>query len=130
MRKKGGFHLQPIISLFLALSFFVFPTNESLSERATSYASVSDVTINHKIKGKDVYIECIIPNFSFHNDNQNVNVRRGNVHVFLNDKKYKEVNQAAFILKNLPTGNHKITLKFMDENGTYRYSKSFYVDIK
>ena len=130
MTKKGGFLLQTIISLFVALSFFMFPNQEALSGRAMSEASLSDVTINYKIKGKDVYIECIMPNFSFHNDNQSVESRRGNVHVFLNGKNYKEFNQAAFILKNLPIGNHKITLKFMDKNGTYRYSKSFSVDIK
>lgn len=122
--------MQTVIMLFLASCLFVFPMNETFAESITGDFSASDVTINHKIKGKDVYIECIIPNFSFQKENAETNQERGNVHVFLNDKKFKEVNQAAFILKNLPSGNHKITLKFMDSNGTYRYSKSFYVHIQ
>lgn len=122
--------MQIVISLLMASCLFVFPVSETFQETITSFSSVSDVKINHKIKGKDVYIECIIPNFSFRKEHEEANQERGNVHVFLNDKKYKEVNQAAFILKNLPSGNHKITLKFLDDNGTYRYSKSFYVHIQ
>lgn len=122
--------MQTVITLLLASSMFVFSGNGIFQENITSYFSVSDVKINYKIKGKDVYIECIIPNFSFQNEHDEENLERGNVHVFLNNKKYKEVNQAAFILKNLPSGNHKITLKFLNDDGTHRFSKSFYVHIQ
>lgn len=117
--------MQYAISLLMASFLFVFPISET-DERITSNWSVSDVKINHIIKGRDVYIECIIPDFSFQTENR----QRGNVQVFLNDKKFKEVNQAAFILKDLPTGNQKITLKFVDDDGSYRYTKSFYVQIQ
>lgn len=109
----------------MASCLFAFPISETFAERTSSNLGVSDVKINYKIKGKDVYIECIIPDFSFQKAKS-----QGNVHVFLNDKKYKEVNQAAFILKDLPDGDHKITLKFLGENGAYRYTKSFHVHIR
>lgn len=68
------------------------------------------------VKGNDVFIECMIPNFSFRNQDS-VGSRSGKLLVFLDGNKFKEYSSAAFIMKDLKSGKHRITLQIVDSNG-------------
>jgi hypothetical protein len=68
------------------------------------------------VKGNDVYIECFISNFSFRKEDKKGN-RSGKMLVYVDGKKYNQYSSAAFIVKDLTTGNHRITLQLVDSNG-------------
>lgn len=85
---------------------------------SNSPTEVSEMTVHHSVKGNDVYIECIIPGFSFVADGVKKTMKRGegHLHLHVNGKKAMDVNQAAFILKGLPKGKHEIKLELVHNN--------------
>lgn len=113
------------------LSFSSIPIDVNSQFDYTAQADLSAIKINHKVKERDVFVECIVPGFSFKADNGNRKEGEGHIHVYLNGNKFKDVTRAAFILKDLPKGKHEISLKFVhNDNTPYRYSKSFSVNIE
>lgn len=103
----------------------------------TGHASASELTnkdkdpfkVRYIIKEDDVFIECMISNFSFL-DKKVTGVQNGKMLVYLNNKLTKEVSTAAFSIKNLHKGNHRITLQIVSKNGLKTaMKKEFYVTI-
>jgi len=91
------------------------------------------VTVNYSVKGKNVYIECIVPKFKFVSDGEKNDQKdgEGHIHLYLNGKKVMDINQAAFIVKGLPKGEHHFKLEFVHNDQTpYRFSEEFTVEIK
>lgn len=72
--------------------------------------------VKHYIKGNNVYVECMIRNFSFRKSEDH-KVQTGKMVVYIDGKKKQEFSSAAFILRDLPKGNHRITLQFINQNG-------------
>lgn len=68
------------------------------------------------VKGNNVYIECRISNFSFREYNKKGN-RSGKMIVYVDGKKYNQYSSAAFIVKDLNRGNHRISLQIVDSKG-------------
>ena len=50
--------------------------------------------MKHQVKGNDVYIECIVKDASFRNNGTKLIL-------YIDGKKTKEINNAAFIVKGL-----------------------------
>ncbi len=99
----------------------------------TQKENIKATKINHHIKGQDVYIESIVPNFTFISNGERKKAKHGegHIHVYLNGKKVKEANRPAFILKDLPKGKHDITLKFVhNDESSYKYEETIRVIIK
>jgi imidazole glycerol phosphate synthase subunit HisF len=72
--------------------------------------------VKHYIRGSDVQIECIIPDFTFQNNSRNGS-QSGKLQVYIDGKLYKQVTTAAFTIKNLQSGNHRILLQIVDQDG-------------
>lgn len=68
------------------------------------------------VKGNDVFIECFVSNFSFREDDKNGS-RLGKMIVYVDGQKYNQYSTAAFIIKDLKSGNHRISLQIVDSNG-------------
>jgi hypothetical protein len=68
------------------------------------------------VKGNDVFIECIVSNFSFRDDDKKGS-RLGKMIVYVDGQKYNQYSSAAFIVKDLKSGNHRISLQIVDSNG-------------
>jgi hypothetical protein len=78
------------------------------------------LTVKHEVNGSDVYIECYVPNFHFSKENvgkRNKN-GEGHIHLYLNGKKITKIYKAAFIVKGLPSGKHKIRIEIAHNNHT------------
>ncbi len=123
--------------LFAWLALMLIAANDSAMtfqevqlNTSVAQTNLSAVKINHHVKGRDVYIECIIPGFTFNRSGSGRKDGEGHIHVYLNGKKLKEEHKAAFVLKELPIGKHEIKLKFVHHDHTpYNYSKRFSVEI-
>lgn len=76
------------------------------------------VTVRHKVKSKDVYIEVVVNGFTFSAKDAKKHVQNeGYLKVYLNGKQIDNIHQAAFILKGLPTGKHTLKLELVRNDG-------------
>ncbi|MFD1735692.1 hypothetical protein ACFSCX_03855 [Bacillus salitolerans] len=103
-------------------------------EDGTVEASITgskDVTVRHHVKGKDVYVEVIVPGFTFSSPEQKTKKDgQGFLNLYLNNKKIDEIHQAAFIVKGLPTGKHTLKVELVhNDSSTYGIEREMDVEI-
>jgi hypothetical protein len=80
--------------------------------------------VKHYIKGRDVYIECIVKGASFREKN-------AKIIVYIDGKKEDERTNSAFILKGLKPGKHHIQLQLKKaENSNAAIIEEFNVLVK
>ncbi|WP_027408251.1 hypothetical protein [Anoxybacteroides tepidamans] len=108
------------------------PEPETMYEAipTASAQGVQTIHVKHDVRGKDVFIECIIGNFSFKKGTRRKVEGEGHIDVYLNGQKINEVFTAAFILRGLPTGKHKVHLELVHNDGSkYGVSYDFEADV-
>ena len=71
--------------------------------------SEDSFSIQHHVKEKNVFVECLIPDISFTNRNTSLIVS-------VDGKESKVVTTAAFIIKGLTSGTHQIDLQVVENN--------------
>jgi hypothetical protein len=118
-----------ILSIFLVsiLSGFqasnVSPVFSGNSDKTPSFF------VQSKTNGKDVFVECILTGISFRQSDQN-GQKVGKLVIWVDGKRTKEVNAAAFIIKGLPPGEHAVKLEVVDlHNKSYGLTNEFLVNI-
>lgn len=118
-----------ILSIFFVgiLSGFqqstVKPMVNEYSEKAPS------LYVQSRTKGNNVFVECILSGISFRQSEQN-DRKVGKLVIWLDGKRTKEVNSAAFIIKGLPPGEHSVKLEVVDlKNVPYGVTQEFLVNI-
>ncbi|MBY6036217.1 hypothetical protein KUV80_06115 [Fictibacillus nanhaiensis] len=109
--------------------------NENITaiEAASPYPLMEkDWSVNYKVKKQKIYIENIIPRFSFQGNTANFpNQLDGYIAVFMNGKWKLNANQSIFILKDVSPGKHLITLHLKKKDGSdYGMKKNIYVQVK
>ncbi|MFV8827026.1 hypothetical protein [Alkalihalobacterium sp. APHAB7] len=90
------------------------------------------LTVNHEEKGTDVYVECIIDQFTFAKEKAGKNHVDGEGHIqlFVDGQRVDSIYQAAFIIKGLPSGEHTIKIELVKNNyDLYEISEEFTVRI-
>lgn len=90
------------------------------------------MSVKHQVKGNDIYVECVISNFTFSKrEDKKINqTGTGYLQLYLNGKKIDNIYTAAFIIKGLPVGKHLIKLELVRNDGTpYSIEKEFDVTI-
>jgi hypothetical protein len=86
--------------------------------------------VRQHVKGRNVYVECIINDFSFSASNRNEQDGKGYLQLYVDGKKLNVVSQAAFIIKNLPVGKHTIKLELMkNQKESYGINETFEVSL-
>lgn len=128
-----------IILVITSLIFFIMnnPAMASSIESASNTdneinQSNSFVSVKHQVKGKDIYVECVISDFTFSKrDHKKINQNRsGYLQLYLNGQKIDNIYTAAFIIKGLPVGKHQIKLELVHNDGTpYNVQKEFDVTV-
>lgn len=91
-----------------------------------------DWAINYRVKKQRIYVENIIPRFSFQgNASEGMNRLNGYMAVFVDGKWRMNANKSIFILKNMSVGKHTITLQLKKKDGSdYGIKKNIYVHIR
>ncbi|WP_338753876.1 hypothetical protein [Bacillus sp. FJAT-52991] len=124
-----------IIFVMLAGCKLNFPEPEALS----TVPEVKEVeaegkgnhswTVSHTLKGQQLFVECIVENVSFSTEGRHGKVK-GSAAIYIDGVFYKSYDTAAFIVKGLPSGKHKINVKLVSENNQpLGYEKTFHVTI-
>lgn len=71
--------------------------------------AVDSFNVKHQVKENDVYFECVVKGASFRNDG-------AKIILYIDGKRIKEIDHAAFIVKGLNKGMHKIKLELIGPN--------------
>jgi len=87
----------------------------SASQTVSGMKEVAE--IRRHVIGKDVYVECIIPNFIFRNPGKGLNSPRGFIELYVDNLKIDEISTAAFIIKDLEPGEHTIRIEAKETKG-------------
>jgi hypothetical protein len=84
--------------------------------------------VQYETKNKDLLVQCILTGISFRETNSGKKI--GKLIVSIDGKKLQEVTAAAFIIKDLPVGEHKVKLDVVDlNNKPFGLTKEFMVNI-
>ena len=83
--------------------------------------------VNHHVRGKNIYIECLVQGITFRESNEQ---NKGSIILYVDGKKKERISSAAFIVKGLSSGTHRIKLEVVKDNhNTPIMKKEFYVTI-
>lgn len=91
-----------------------------------------EMTLNHRVMNGDLYVECIVPNFNFSQEQASKKNGDGHLVLYLDGAKVDEIYRAAFIIKDLPAGKHKLKVQVVhNDNTPYKsLEKEIEVEIK
>ncbi|MBY0120823.1 hypothetical protein [Bacillus sp. S/N-304-OC-R1] len=112
--------------------FIVEPMNVSTSNKDVAVTAIAQNSsdqfyVNHQVKGKNLFIECIVPGITFRETNAS---NKGSIILYIDGQKKDQISSAAFIVKGLSAGTHKIKLEVLKDNETSSILKrEFYVTI-
>lgn len=126
-----------IISVFLLCGFSTTNLNKAIKVNESSISVSSnkhqkEMTVKKHVKGNNIYVECIISNFSFSDRGKNGPKKNGDgyIHLYLNGKKVDELHTAAFIIKGLPKGSHQVKIELVRNDGTsYGLTEEFDISV-
>ncbi|MBO0997000.1 hypothetical protein IOC57_04380 [Bacillus sp. SD075] len=90
----------------------------STLKAATTVSSIQnsneDFRVKTFVKGNSVYVECYLKNYGFSESNSG---QLATVSVSIDNQKTVDMKTAAFILKDVPNGMHKIKLEILNGSG-------------
>lgn len=89
------------------------------------------MTVHHKVKGSNIYMECIVtPDFHFQSNATRKKHGEGQLAVYLDGKRLDTFRSGAFILKGVAEGKHEIKVILLhNDQSEYGIEESFRVEI-
>jgi len=85
--------------------------------------------VHYRTRGDRVFVSCVVDGVSFR-EMDHPKQKIGKMIVWIDGRKYREVSQAAFVIKQLPPGRHLIKLDVVNlKNVPYGISRQFNVNI-
>lgn len=111
------------------LDFKTMSANEAVEDFPVSgKLTDSRFFVRHHVKGKNLFVECMLSDISFRDDHQNKKV--GKIMVYVDGTKTQEIDSPVFIIKSLPSGSHTIILEVVNpQNQPYELKREFSVTI-
>lgn len=110
--------LMPLGLIILMMGVFGFKSQEFPSFH-----------VQHHTKGNQVMVECVVTGISFR-ESDKTKQKVGKMVLWIDGKKSKEVDSAAFIIRGLSPGSHKLKLEVVKlNNEPYGLIREFMVNI-
>ncbi|MDF2789067.1 MAG: hypothetical protein K0S80_2165 [Neobacillus sp.] len=118
-----------ILSIFFVGILSGFQESTVLAKVSEYSEKTPSLHVQSRTKGNNVFVECVLSGISFRQSEQN-DRKVGKLVIWLDGKRTKEVNSAAFIIKGLPPGEHSVKLEVVDlKNVPYGVTQEFLVNI-
>lgn len=118
-----------ILSIFFVGILSGFQESTVLAKVSEYSEKTPSLHVQSRTKGNNVFVECVLSGISFRQSEQN-DRKVGKLVIWLDGKRTKEVNSAAFIIKDLPPGEHSVKLEVVDlKNVPYGVTQEFLVNI-
>lgn len=106
---------------------FIHDRNASAAEQEQS--EKPKFFVQYETKGNNLFVECFVTGITFRESNESKQ-KVGKLHVWVDGKKKQDITAAAFVMKNLPIGNHRLRLEVVNlHNEPFGLSKEFIVKI-
>lgn len=120
-----------IVCVFLLWGVAVGMFHEAAFSRPiATTALMPTLHVKHEVRGKDVFVECVIDRFSFTKGVHRKKEGEGHIDVYVNGQKVTEVFTAAFVVRGLPPGKHVVRLELVHNDATkYGVFHEFEVNI-
>jgi hypothetical protein len=114
----------PQVALFILLIGILSGFNH-----VSPSAEMPSLFVHHEIKGEAVLISCIVSGISFREIDQSKR-KIGKLVIWVDGQKKSEAKAAAFIIKGLTPGGHRVKVEVVDlNNEPYGLEKEFMVNI-
>ncbi|MCC3357594.1 hypothetical protein [Bacillus sp. REN16] len=118
---------QVLLPLYF-LSILVIQINEKpvAAERISSpdfsliseYEMERTIQVEHHVRGNNVYLECVIPNFTFKQSGGLKQDGEGHLNVIIDGTRTEKVSTAAFIIHGLSSGEHTLKIQVVHNDFT------------
>ncbi|WP_099353557.1 hypothetical protein [Fredinandcohnia onubensis] len=123
-----------VMSLFFLCFLYVYiyenPVEATITENVANNLERT-LHVNHHVRGNDVYLECIIPNFTFKQSGGHKNEGEGHLNVLVDGRRTEKISTAAFIIKGLTKGEHTLKIQVVHNDLTnYNLDHTIHVQIK
>ncbi|WP_010282733.1 hypothetical protein [Bacillus timonensis] len=117
--------------LHLSVNVVLADLNQPTSFRENrTIPSGRTIQVVHHVRGNDVYMECIIPNFIFKKSGGIKKDGEGHLHVLIDGKRTEKISTAAFIIKGLSKGEHTLKIQVVHNDLTnYPLEQTIHVQI-
>ncbi len=103
------------------------PEPEVINAQASEQAQL--MKVHHTMQGNSLLIECFVPSISF--SPTNGTNEQAKIRLSINGQFHSEYETAAFIVKNVPKGKHRIKLDIVKlDNEPLGMSKQFLVTVE
>ncbi|PLR84088.1 hypothetical protein CVD25_12780 [Bacillus canaveralius] len=104
-----------------------------ISENSTVFAfkqaENETFSVQHHVKGNNVFVECFVTGISFRAPHE-TGKEQGKIVVYVDGEKREEVTAAAFIIKDLSPGTHRIKMELVNPyNQPYQLKNEIHVTI-
>lgn len=90
------------------------PINDELEVVVTTNEE-ERFNVSYEVKDTDIYVECVIRDFTF--SKENIGSKKvdgeGHIQLYINGQKVDSLFQPSFIIKNLPSGTYDIKLELV-----------------
>lgn len=91
--------------------------------------SSSSLSVQYQTRNQNVFVECVVTGVSFRDSDRSTQ-KIGKIIIWMDGKRQQEATGAAFIVKNVPPGDHHLKIEVVSlDNKPYGMSKEFTVHI-
>lgn len=131
------------MTVLIVISSIAIPVTSDTLEQVSKRLPIDDtheviieesnpgrLMINYEVKNNDVFVECLVANFSFNKATKGSLKKDGEGHIqlFINDQQVDTIYQPSFIIKSLPIGTYRIRIELVHNDDTpYGINQEFEV---
>ncbi|KZE44803.1 hypothetical protein AV540_23330 [Brevibacillus parabrevis] len=135
--KRLIFRLFLLIAIAALVEWFVYAKNDVqtnvMVEQPQAHQAAPTLQVTHTLTQDDLELKLAVTNFTFSLENMGKENKQGegHVHLYLDGKKIAKVFEASYVLKDIPSGKHEITVELAHNNHeSYGVSERFNIEVK
>ncbi|MED1823618.1 hypothetical protein [Brevibacillus agri] len=135
--KRLIFRLFLLIAIAAVVEWFVYSKDDTQTnvavEQAEAHQEAPTLKVAHSLEQDDLQLKLAVTNFNFSLENMGKENKHGegHVHLYLDGKKIAKVFEPSYVLKDIPSGKHEITVELAHNNHeSYGVSERFSIEIK
>ncbi|MGN7468764.1 hypothetical protein [Brevibacillus sp. SAFN-007a] len=135
--KRLIFRLFLLIAIAAVVEWFVYAKDETptngVVEQSEAQQPMPTLAVTHSLEQDDLQLKLAVTNFQFSLENMGKENKHGegHVHLYLDGKKIAKVFEPSYVLKDIPSGKHEITVELAHNNHeSYGVSERFSIEVK
>lgn len=135
--KRLLFRLFLLIAIAAVVEWFVYSKDDAQTnvtvEQAEAHQEAPTLKVTYLLEQDDLQLKLAVTNFQFSLENMGKENRHGegHVHLYLDGKKIAKVFEPTYVVKDIPSGKHEITVELAHNNHeSYGVSERFSIEVK